>query len=298
MITQNGKISGEIRSVWAGSSNQSRGIRVLPRNASYFVHVTSRMVQQRFLFDADAKRAFIRFVYDWAEFSGIHVLTHCVMDNHFHLFLWVPTPKALSWEELTNRVSGVWSTKKVDSWVRRFQAASTRDQAAMKKALTDRMCNLPAYVRVVKQSFSAWFNRTHGFRGALWESRYRSLVVSDVPESLLRVATYIDLNPIRARMCKDPAEYAFSGFGGATRHNAKMAAGIAMLLEKAKAEEKIEALGPSLQTYRLFLYAHGRSAAEEVNASPKRRKRHGFTSMEVLQEFAAAVAVHHATDAV
>lgn len=37
-----------------------RGLRILPKSGGYFVHVTSRVVQQRFLFGDEEKTVFTR----------------------------------------------------------------------------------------------------------------------------------------------------------------------------------------------------------------------------------------------
>ncbi|MCC5845119.1 MAG: hypothetical protein JJU05_12795 [Verrucomicrobia bacterium] len=38
---------------------------------------------------------------------------------------------------------------------------------------------------------------------------------SPCPEALCSVAAYIDLNPMRAGICKNPGNYAWSGYGQA-----------------------------------------------------------------------------------
>jgi len=50
------------------------------------------------------------------------------------------------------------------------------------------------------------FNATHERTGTLWEGRFRaSLVESDT--YLLTCMRYIELNPVRANMVGDPAQY-------------------------------------------------------------------------------------------
>ena len=40
-------------------------------------------------------------------------------------------------------------------------------------------------------------------------------MVEDIPAALLAVAVYIDLNPVRAGLVKDPKDYRFRGYGEA-----------------------------------------------------------------------------------
>lgn len=275
---------GKIPSVWAGKSLKKRGVRILPVSGGYAVHVTSRAVQQRFLFEEAEKEKFTELMEAWADFSGITLLTHCLMNNHFHLFLWVPEPEEVTLEELKRRIRRVWPANKVEQW-ERFHTHSTAEQKqAMEQALRDRMFDLPAFMRVLKQSFSTWYNRQHDCCGTLWESRYRSMVVKTDQEALMNVATYIDLNPIRAGICRDPAQYRWTAYARAESGDASRQQGLKVLFEKAGLSCATGAQGIG-QTYRMWMYRKGVSLADKAGVSSKRRKRRGFSSFEVLREY-------------
>jgi len=76
------------------------------------------------------------------------------------------------------------------------------------------------------QRFTRWFNRTHERRGTLWEQRYKSVIVES-GVAARTMAAYIDLNPVRAGMVADPADYRWSGYGesvgGGKKGNGKKA---------------------------------------------------------------------------
>ncbi|AXA60797.1 transposase, partial [Pseudomonas thivervalensis] len=54
-------------------------------------------------------------------------------------------------------------------------------------------------------------NRLEGRSGTLWESRYKSSVVQS-DSYLLACCRYIELNPVRARMVADAADYPWSSY--------------------------------------------------------------------------------------
>jgi len=279
---------GKIPSVWAGKSLKKRGLRILPDSGGYAVHVTSRAIQQRFLFEEPEKAKFTELMEAWADFSGITVMTHCQMSNHFHLFLWVPEPEDVPIDELRRRIRGVWPENKVAQWEKHYENSEPAEQRAMEQALTDRMFDLPAFMRVLKQSFSTWYNKRHDCCGTLWESRYRSMVVKDTPEGLMNVATYIDLNPIRADICEDPMNYAWSGYARAVAGNKARKRGLELLLEKAGIYCATGAQGDTHEVcglYRMWIYKKGESVAEKAGVKSKRRRRKGFSSFEVLKEY-------------
>ena len=53
------------------------------------------------------------------------------------------------------------------------------------------------------------FNHRHGRRGHLFEERYGSALLRS-EEHLLSAARYIALNPVRAGLCHDPADWPWS----------------------------------------------------------------------------------------
>ena len=80
--------------------------------------------------------------------------------------------------------------------------------------LTYRMHNLSEFMKTLLQRFTRWFNRTHSRSGTLWEERYKSVIVES-GIAARTMAAYIDLNPVRAGMVSDPAEYRWSSYGEA-----------------------------------------------------------------------------------
>jgi putative transposase len=189
--------------------------RVLPKVGGYFVHVTSRVRGQEFLLGPKEKEAFRELAFRWAEFSGITVVTYCVMSNHFHLLLWVPEKGAVEHDEVVRRLKLVWSKDKVKAWEQFYGLHGEEDQTKLDALVTDRMFDLAEFMRVLKHGYTLWYNRMHDCTGAFWDARYRSVVVEGNPLALMSVAAYVDLNPIRAGMVEDPMDYRWSGYAAA-----------------------------------------------------------------------------------
>jgi len=64
-------------------------------------------------------------------------------------------------------------------------------------------------MQMLGRRFVGYFNARHGRSGTLWEGRYKACLV-DGEGYVLRCTRYIDLNPVRARMTDDPADYRWS----------------------------------------------------------------------------------------
>lgn len=56
-----------------------------------------------------------------------------------------------------------------------------------------------------------YFNDSYQRTGTLWEGRFKSCLVH-APTYLLALYQYIELNPIRANMVKDPSDYKWSSY--------------------------------------------------------------------------------------
>ena len=66
-------------------------------------------------------------------------------------------------------------------------------------------------MRDLGQRYVQYFNRRHERTGTLWEGRFRSCLVESA-HYVLACYRYIELNPVRARMVDDPAEYRWSSY--------------------------------------------------------------------------------------
>ncbi len=310
-----------IRSVWANGARKGRGLRILPEGMGYFVHVTSRARGQAFLFGDREKRVFVRKMREWADFSGIGVITHCVMDNHFHLMLWVPVIEEVSHEDIVGKLSGVWPEGKVKAWEETYQVQPEGKQERMDREMIGRMGDLPEFMRVLKRSFSCWYNAEHDQSGTLWDSRYRSVVVEENPLALMSVAAYIDLNPVRAGLVQDPLSYLWSGYGSACGGNGRSREGLEVLVRCARGilpgsaeglrrgqlkkelgreqvrgamkEEQEARAAPKnwkevQSSYRIWLYFTGNDGSEDPLSREQSRDRSGFDPVEVIAEFEKA----------
>ena len=200
-------------------------------------HCISRVVDRRLVFGERECEAFRMYLRMYENFSGCRVLSYCVMSNHFHLLLEVP-PKVeggLSDVELLKRLSGLYSEdfvagvaaelEEAKKLVADGRASETR-VAEIHSRFTYRMHDLSEFMKGFLIRFTRWFNRNHSRTGTLWEERFKSVIVES-GVAARTIAAYIDLNPVRAGMVADPADYRWSSYGeaigGGTKGNGKKA---------------------------------------------------------------------------
>ena len=68
---------------------------------------------------------------------------------------------------------------------------------------------IPQMMQAVGRRYVRNFNLRHGRTGTLWEGRYKSTLI-EAERYLLACMVYMDLNPVRAGMVADPADYPWS----------------------------------------------------------------------------------------
>ncbi len=75
----------------------------------------------------------------------------------------------------------------------------------------DSAAGLGQLMKALAARATRYRNRLEGRSGTLWESRYKSSIVQ-TDAYLLACARYIELNPVRARMVAEPADYLWSSY--------------------------------------------------------------------------------------
>ena len=230
--------------------------RLLLSDQPAVYHVMSRTAFGSHVFGPKEKEVFVSLLRQQAEFAGVEVLTFCVMENHFHLLVRVTPQHSLSDAAILSRYRKYYSRQEQPRSVTPPNAleallkANSRDAKEARERVLARMGNLSAFVRELKQRFSIWFNQQHARRGTIWASRFKSLLVENQRESRCRVAAYIDLNPIRAGIVKDPKDYRWCGYGAAVAGVHEARSGLYELLKEETPSKR-------LADYRQILFGLG-----------------------------------------
>lgn len=184
----------------------------LRQDAPQVFHVVSRVVRRCFLCGDGYEHRKTWIANRLREISGIfsaEVLTYAVMSNHLHVVVRMD-PLA---------VSG-WSDGEVARrWLTLFPTETANDgsplppsdseiallvmQSARIATLRERLGSLSWFMKCLKEPISRMANQEDEVTGAFWEGRFKSVVVLD-HAALLAAMTYVDLNPVRAKVAETP----------------------------------------------------------------------------------------------
>jgi putative transposase len=183
-------------------------------------HCLTRTVNGERLFDDTAKEILRRQLWIVGEFCGVRIVTYQVLGNHFHVLVVVPKKVAIPDAELLRRY------RLLHPQPTRYQAARLNviesqlsengpDAVAWRCRMLALMGDVSQYMKLLKQRFSIWFNKSHGRFGTLWSERFKSVLVEGGGRVLRTMAAYIDLNCVRAGLAEDPKDYRFGGYAEA-----------------------------------------------------------------------------------
>jgi len=248
-----------------------------------FYHCVSRVVDRRIVFHSNEKEVFRSILRKLETFTGVRVVTYCLMGNHFHLLLEVPergSLPALDSTRLFEILPLLYDKATVETLAAEFDMARKAGDLAHEKNLLERFehrrGDLSTFLKELKQRVSIFMNRRLGRSGTLWEGRFKSVLVEGGEAALETVAAYIDLNPVRAGLVARPEDYRWSGYGeamSAGRGGRRAREGLGAI-----GREALESPGliPSWKTiqhrYRRLLYTEGVEVrGDEVTGDGARR---------------------------
>jgi len=192
--------------------------KIFHQDAIY--HCMSRTAGKQLLFGDREKEVLRKMIWQVADFCGVEVLTYAVMGNHFHVLARVPHSQTISDAELVRRFATLYPKPSLHQPLTpqafdKFLRNGGPEAEKLRNQLRQRMGDISAFMKTLKQRFSIWYNQTHARSGTLWAERFKSVLVEGRGNPLQTMAAYIDLNPVRAGLASDPKDYRFCGYGEA-----------------------------------------------------------------------------------
>ena len=167
--------------------------RMVIRGEPAVYHVMSRTVLDGFVIGDIEKEYLLKLIKHLSFVYFTEVIGFCLMGNHFHILVKMIPGKA-------------YSDKDVKARYKRFYGKDKLPGDGQIPLLRQKWSSLSEYVKEIKQSFSRYYNKTHGRRGFFWSDRFKSVIVEN-GETLINCLAYIDLNPIRAGLVERPEDY-------------------------------------------------------------------------------------------
>ncbi len=182
-----------------------------------FYHCVSRCIRRAFLTGVDQytgqsyehRRDWVESrILELAEVFAIDVSAYAVMSNHLHLVLRVDIYEANAWtdrevvEHWHQLFKGTEVTQKFvkGEIIESFEVKALQHSIALFRS---RLSDISWFMRALNEPIARKANKEDGCTGRFWEGRFKSQALLD-EAAVLACMAYVDLNPIRAKMAKNP----------------------------------------------------------------------------------------------
>jgi REP element-mobilizing transposase RayT len=154
---------------------------------------------------------------------AVNLYGYSILSNHMHVVVQIMPKQAELWsdEEVAERY--LWLCP--GDFRRRLRGIEvgspptpeeihdfihSENRAAKARA---HLCSLSWFMAKLKEPIARRANKEDGREGHFWESRFKSVKILD-PAALITTMAYVDLNPLRAGLCKLPEEAAHTSIRG------------------------------------------------------------------------------------
>jgi len=205
------------------------------RNKQYNTihHLTSRIAHGVFFLEEAERNDFLSIAKRVSAFTGVELFGWCIMNNHFHLYVYLPEPPSLSDDEVLARFhllkgdsarllldeTGAESQTGAEGLTLRASLSDDPESAhaELVRLIRRRMYSVAEYTRMIKQWFTEDYNARTGHKGTMWQAVYGDHALF-LPEDaadyddLRDILAYIHLNPIRAAITDRFDGYAWSSY--------------------------------------------------------------------------------------
>lgn len=188
-----------------------------------YFHCTSRCVRGAFLCginretgqDYTHRRRWLRSrLLKLTNVFSIKMAAFAIMENHFHVVLKVDreTSKAWSDRDVILRWHQIFKGTELSRRSLDGEMLTPEETVILslsikrwRSALTD----ISWFMRCTKEPLARLSNQEDGCKGRFWEGRFHSQALLDT-QALIACMTYVDLNPMRARMGEYPESDPFT----------------------------------------------------------------------------------------
>ncbi len=177
--------------------------------------ITNRVIGGSFIFGDVEKQKFLDLMFEGRERHSYRLLDYVLMDNHYHCVIEIDPIEEMSRVEVIKR----WNL------TRRTKTPREPSEDEF-EVFCHKIHDVSFVVGNFEQRFVQWYNKRMRRNGSLF-NRFDSVIIED-GRGLAFIMAYITMNPVRAGLVADPAEFHWCGYayrlarGKLDRHDVKL----------------------------------------------------------------------------
>ena len=170
-----------------------------------YYHLIAKVIEHTpgnyvYAFDDGHKKKLEDLLWELDNLYLMEVVSYCIMSNHVHIVL----ARDNSAHE---RIKLTDVALKYQYYYKLKFAPDARSSEV--KKFRKRLNSISSFMKDFQFKFTWWFNYNQAVkrRGSLWNRRFKSVVLKS-PKALAECMKYVELNPLRAKMTKNPGSTA------------------------------------------------------------------------------------------
>jgi len=143
-----------------------------------------------------------------ASIFAIKICAYAVMDNHYHLILFVDEAQSQRWSD--EEVKARWG-QLFRQDAEKLEEKGLSPLFIQQKIMLwrQRLASISWFMRCLNEPIARLSNKEDNCSGRFWEGRYKSQALLD-EGAVLSAMAYVDLNPIRANLASTPENSDFT----------------------------------------------------------------------------------------
>ena len=183
------------------------------KHGTVFVHCHNHVVDSLagevfhdYPFDDNDKKQIMSLFKSILKKYRIEALSFCCMSNHFHALL-VADNRKFSPKEMSKRYNSIHENS-----IKLKLKAPMNESSPQCKRMAEHSNDISHFMRDFQHAVTLYYNKKNKRKGTLWRGHFKSVLV-EKSRALVNMISYIELNPVRAQIVVDPADYPFSFWG-------------------------------------------------------------------------------------
>ena len=161
--------------------------------------------------DNDKKEIMALFKFTLKKYR-IEALSFCCMSNHFHCLLVTDKRKFTA-----KKMASIYNQIHEKS-IKSKSKSPMNESSPRCKRMADHSNDISHFMRDFQHAITVYYNKKNNRKGTLWRGHFKSVLVERA-RALINMISYIELNPVRAGIVSNPADYPHSFWGEWSRQN-------------------------------------------------------------------------------
>ena len=178
-------------------------------NDQSYYHLIVKVVENtpgnfEYAFDSSHKKKLEEMIWRLDGLYLMEVVSYCVMSNHVHIIM---ARNNKAHEEMSLKTAA----ERYQAYYKLKSKPDARSHEVRK--FRKRINSISEFMRDLQRQFTYWYNNNQEKKrqGSLWNCRFKSVLLKSL-KALSECMKYVELNPVRAKMSRNPASYAFSSW--------------------------------------------------------------------------------------